>query len=202
MKTTAILLSGGIDSTALTYLHREEILFAITINYGQKSALREIEVSSKICKVLNITHEIINVNCSSLGSGEMCIADDASLSLSPISEWWPYRNQLLITLASMKAIKFGVKKLLFGAVKTDNRFVDGTNNFFNSINATISIQEGNLFIEAPAIKLTSVELVKKSKIPEEILYWAHSCHVANEPCGICNGCIKYMEVIRQLNNNT
>ncbi|MEO7211829.1 7-cyano-7-deazaguanine synthase [Mucilaginibacter sp.] len=136
----AILLSGGLDSLALTYWYRKDISVAITVNYGQKTAEKEIEVSAKICKELSLRHEIIEIDCSSLGSGEMC--PTGNKSISEIPEWWPYRNQLLITLACMKLIHYKTKHLLFGAVKTDNRFVDGTMEFFNNFNNAVSMQEG------------------------------------------------------------
>ncbi|GAA3968032.1 7-cyano-7-deazaguanine synthase [Mucilaginibacter dorajii] len=193
----AILLSGGMDSVALTYMYKKKLSVAFTVDYGQKSSEKELEVSKKICEKLNIPHEILHIDCSSLGSGEMC--NDKISPVSPVPEWWPYRNQLLITLTSMKAISYDIDSLIFGAVKTDNSYIDGTKKFFNIINKLLSIQEGNINVITPAINLTTAELIKKSKIPESLLFWAHSCHISNEPCGVCNGCVKYSEVIEEIN---
>jgi 7-cyano-7-deazaguanine synthase len=83
----AILLSGGIDSTALAYLYRNQLSLAITVNYGQKSAEAEIRVSKIICKQLNLKHQIVSIDCSSLGSGEMA-KNRHKMSIVDISEGW------------------------------------------------------------------------------------------------------------------
>ncbi|MBS1774355.1 MAG: 7-cyano-7-deazaguanine synthase [Bacteroidetes bacterium] len=193
----ALLLSGGLDSTAIAYWFKEELQFAITVNYGQKSADAEIAASSKICKTLNLHHEIIEVDCRKLGTGNM-VDSDAGLDFSPMLEWWPYRNQFLVTIACMKIIKLGINELIIGSIKSDGNHVDGTKEFYIELNRLVSMQEGNLQIRTPAIELTSVELIKKTKIPDSILFWAHSCHTSNTPCGECNGCKKYMYTMQQL----
>ncbi len=192
----AILLSGGIDSIALSFWKRPE--FAITIDYGQIPAQSEFQASESICEILGITHLSYQVDCSNLGSGDL--SNTLALEIAPSTEWWPYRNQLLITLASMKVISMGIDELMVGSVSSDGFHKDGTHTFYNMINSLIEYQEGNLSITAPAISLTSVELVLKSGIPPEILLYAHSCHKNNIPCGRCRGCYKYIDVIKKLDD--
>lgn len=60
------------------------------------------ELLCACAKNLGIRHEIITVACGSLGSGDM--AQSAPHPAAPTSEWWPYRNQLLLTVAGMRAI--------------------------------------------------------------------------------------------------
>jgi 7-cyano-7-deazaguanine synthase len=190
----AILMSGGMDSTALVYWKKPE--YAITINYGQRPAEAEIRTSKIICDLIGIKHLELNVDCSSLGSGDL--ANNTSLDLAPSSEWWPYRNQLLVTLASMKAIALGVNELMVASVKSDGFHTDGTLEFYKLIDQLINYQEGHLKVTAPAINLMSHELVILSKIPSEILCYAHSCHTGNIPCGTCRGCRKYISVFKKL----
>ncbi|SSU63407.1 7-cyano-7-deazaguanine synthase [Acinetobacter baumannii] len=64
-----LLLSGGIDSFCLAFLQRPDI--AITIDYGQSAAEAEIRSSEFVCKKLGIIHEIIKVDCSHLGMGDL-----------------------------------------------------------------------------------------------------------------------------------
>jgi 7-cyano-7-deazaguanine synthase len=192
--SVGILLSGGMDSTALAYWKRPDV--ALTINYGQVCAEAEIQAASQICKELTIEHEIISVDCSSLGSGDLSgLPPDP---IAPVPEWWPFRNQLLLTLASMRAIKLGVDTLLFGSVKSDFIHIDGRKEFFEKINDITSLQEGSIHIEAPAVELSSAELIKLSGIERPILAWAHSCHVSNFACGSCRGCYKHQAVMAEL----
>lgn len=187
--SSAILLSGGIDSTALAYWKKPA--FGIHISYGQLAAMSELIASREIAKSIGMELIEINVDCSSLGSGDL--TRQPNLNIAPVSEWWPYRNQLLITLASMKAVALGNKHLMIGSVRTDNRHLDGTQQFIKLINKLVIYQEGKLKIIAPAINLSSSELVVKSGVPKSILGWTHSCHTSDIPCGQCNGCSKHIE---------
>lgn len=186
----AILLSGGVDSISLAYYLKPEI--AYTIDYGQTVAEREIYVSEYICKVLNIEHKVIRVNCKSLGTGTL--ANKANINISPSDEWWPFRNQLLITLSSMQAINDGVSEIYLASVKSDKFHTDGTKKFYDLINNTVSYQEGNIKILCPTLELYSHELVQKFNVPLELISLAHSCHISNMACGKCSGCIKQSKV--------
>ena len=193
----AILLSGGIDSIALAFWKRPE--WAFTINYGQTPASAELQSSKAVCEILGIKQVLIDVDCSQLGSGDLL--KKLPVDIAPSSEWWPYRNQLLITLACMKAISIGgIDELLVGSVLSDGFHKDGTEEFYHLINNLMKYQEGNINIFSPAIYLSSVDLVIQSKVPPEILYYAHSCHKSNIPCGNCRGCYKYIDVIQKLEN--
>lgn len=192
--TTALLLSGGMDSIAIAYWQRPEL--AITVNYGQRSFGGELRAASVVAKELNLLHKVIQVDCGELGSGDL--SDMPQLSIAPASEWWPYRNQLLLTIVGMKVIQYGIQKLMIGTVKTDSFHADGTSEFVNSISSLFSLQEGGLIVEAPAIELTTSELVRKSEIPMSLLAWSHSCHTSDYACGACRGCNKYMIVMKEL----
>jgi len=190
-----VLLSGGIDSICLTYGIKPEI--AYTIDYGQTVADREIYVSKYICKELNIEHKIIKVDCKSLGSGTL--ANSENLSFSPSEEWWPYRNQLIITLALMRGIKDEIKELHLATVKSDEFHKDGTKQFYEYINKLVSFQEGEILVKCETNDFYSHELVNKYNVPLKLLSIAHSCHVSNIACGKCSGCIKQMKVRYELN---
>lgn len=190
----AILLSGGMDSIALAYWLRPEI--AITLDYGQRAAEAEIAAATQVAKLIGLESHVLRIDCSSLGSGDLVGSEP--ISDAPISEWWPYRNQMLVTLALMKAIQLEVSELMVGSVRTDAQHSDGTPEFYIQLSKLVSMQEAGIKVTAPAIGMTTVELVKKCGIPENILMYAHSCHKSNNPCGKCHGCTKYMYVKEQL----
>jgi 7-cyano-7-deazaguanine synthase len=191
---TAILLSGGIDSTAVAFWHRPDL--ALTINYGQASARGEIRAATQIAKELKIAHAVIQVDCSTLGSGDL--AGKPAVENAPAPEWWPFRNQLLVTLAAMKMVPIGLTKILLGSVKSDSFHVDGTDDFFHQIDRVIGMQEGHLRVETPAIAMTTIELIRSSKVTDSILGWTHSCHKADFACGSCRGCWKRENVLDEL----
>jgi 7-cyano-7-deazaguanine synthase len=189
-----LLLSGGMDSTSIAWWKRPQV--AITIDYGQLCAQAEIEAAGAVCSALGIEHRVCSIDCRALGSGDM--AGTAADSRAPASDWWPFRNQLLITIAAMTSIKLGVSNLMIGTVKSDGTHKDGTLDFVESIASTIKMQEGSITLEAPAILLTTAELIRQSGVPDEILAWSHSCHRANIPCGSCRGCNKYFDVLKEI----
>lgn len=186
-----ILLSGGIDSTCLAYLIKPKVAF--TLDYGQKAAEAEIQAAGLICDELAIRHEVISVDCSSLGSGDL--SSNKELAVAPKSDWWPFRNQLLVTLCAPRALSLGLESLITGSVKSDGYHKDGTAEFYRFLNDLLRYQEGALKVDAPSLAWTTDELIEISNIPKSLLYVAHSCHKANIPCGNCRGCNKYESIM-------
>lgn len=182
------------DSIALAWWLRPRL--AITIDYGQLSALAEVQAAAQVCKELDIPHQVLRFDAAGLGSGDLA-GKPADLH-APASDWWPYRNQLLITLAGAAALRDQCERLVIGTVSTDSTHRDGTFEFIAQISALMALQEGGLSVEAPAHLLTTTELVQQSGVPAEILAWSHSCHKANHPCSDCRGCLKHWEVLEEL----
>ena len=194
---TALLLSGGMDSLSIAWWKRPDV--AVTIDYGQLPAAAEIAASRSVCRHLGIEHHVVGVDCRALGSGDMAGTDaDAQ---APASDWWPYRNQLLVTLAAMKAIALGVTHLWLGTVRSDGGHRDGTPGFVAAIDRLMSLQEGGMAVDAPAIGLSTSEHVRLAAVPAGVLAWAHSCHKADVACGNCRGCHKYFDVLRELGDD-
>jgi 7-cyano-7-deazaguanine synthase len=182
------------DSAAIAYWLRPE--FGVTIDYGQHPAAAEIRAAISICDDLNIQHHIIRADLSALGSGDM--AGKTPLEVAPVPEWWPFRNQMLITLAAMKMISLGADRLLIGCLRSDGAHADGRKNFISAMDDLLRLQEGQIRLEAPAIELDAINLVRTSGIPFELLAYAHSCHVGNYACGLCRGCRKHYETMQGL----
>lgn len=190
--TAALLLSGGMDSTAIAYWRQPGC--AITINYGQRPAEGEIRAAGAVCKALDIEHLVIHADISSLGSGDL--VGLPQVSNAPATEWWPYRNQFLLTVAAMKCLSLDIPELMIGALKTDGFHADGTAEFVRRMNDLFSLQEGELKVIAPAIDLTAAELVQESQAPHSLMAWSHSCHAAAYACGYCRGCRKHYETMQ------
>jgi 7-cyano-7-deazaguanine synthase len=191
---TALLMSGGIDSTALAAWKRPDM--CITIDYGQLAAEAEIYSAGQICSDLNLTHEVLKANCSSLGSGDM--SGTPAVAGAPIPEWWPFRNQLLVTLAAIRCASLDVRHILVGAVKEDASHKDGVEEFFKLLDSLTSFQELYIRVSAPAIRMSSVELVKASGISQSTLALTHSCHTGRLACGKCRGCRKHITIMDEL----
>lgn len=191
---SGLLLSGGMDSLCIAWWLRPQIAF--TVDYGQLAAGAEITASREICDQLEIEHHTLYVDCRAFGSGDMAGAE--ANEFAPATDWWPYRNQMLVTFAAMKAIGLGVNRLLLGSVRSDGSHKDGTTQFISSMSHLLAIQEGGLLLEAPAIEFSTAELIRHAGVPMGLLAWAHSCHSAEVACGRCRGCNKYFTVLQEI----
>lgn len=92
-------MSGGMDSISIAWWKRPEN--AIFVDYGQKPAPAERDAGFAACRAMKIRYEQVKADCSALGSGDM--AGTAPSPHAPVSEWWPFRNQLILTLAGAGA---------------------------------------------------------------------------------------------------
>lgn len=192
-----LLLSGGIDSIAIAAWCRPEV--CLTVDYGQLPAAAEIDSAAEVCRRLGLVHDVIRVPISQLGSG--VLAGRPMAEVSPYEEFWPFRNQFLLTLAAMYAVSRSLRRVLIGTVRNDNRHSDGSLAFVAQIAQLVAQQEGHITLVVPAIELTTVELVKTSNIDQSVLGWAHSCHTSVVACGHCPGCNKHFETMRDLGWN-
>jgi len=194
MTDEALLLSGGIDSTALCFWKRPAL--CIFVDYGQCAAAAEHRAATAVADSLGIALEAVRVNLAALGHGNMAGRPQSKIAATP--EWWPFRNQLLITLAAMKMTFTSQSVLMIGTVAGDAIHRDGSAEFGETMDQLLLLQEGKFRLTAPARHLTTVELVREGGVPQELLAWTHSCHTAEIPCGKCRGCQKHNNVLREL----
>ena len=189
-----LLLSGGLDSTGLAAWLRPDS--TLTIDYGQVSALGEERAARSIAKHLDLNWHHLRVDCSPLGSGLLAGTDPDPHAPAP--EWWPFRNQLLATLAAAWALPRGFKSIMLGTVATDSQHLDGTQRFYDQLDQLVAFQEGSIRVQVPALDLTTTELLGRVDLGSGLLGFTHSCHRSSIACGVCPGCVKRAAVLDQL----
>jgi len=189
-----LLLSGGMDSIALAWMLRPDL--SLTIDYGQRAAEGEIRAAAAVSHELGLLHQVLHIDCSSLGSGDM--AGTPPSDFAHVPEWWPFRNQLLITMAAAVAVHENYDTIVIGTVANDASHADGRIDFLDAMSHVLALQEGGVTLEAPAIQETTVQFCRRIGVPHSVLGWAHSCHVGSFGCGTCRGCCKHRESMREL----
>ncbi|TIW10726.1 MAG: 7-cyano-7-deazaguanine synthase [Mesorhizobium sp.] len=185
-----LLFSGGLDSSALAWWLRPEL--CVTINYGQRAANGEIAASAALCSRIGLEHRTMHADLTSLGTGTMAGKDQAPGASA--AEFWPYRNQMLVTLAAMKFMPEGLTEIILGSVSTDQH-ADGKAPFLRALDRTLALQEGNVHVSAPARRMSTKTLLRNSGFPYELIGLTFSCHVHEYACGQCNGCLKHRECV-------
>jgi len=190
-----LLLSGGMDSTAIAHwLEPEALLF---IDYGQKCAAAEQRSAERVASQVQRPLASLSIDCAPVGED---LLRGPNAPTKPTGEvWWPYRNQLLATFASAWALGNGCSEVLIGTVAGDGDVHrDGTTWFLQSLDALISGQEGGVHISAPALALTTEALIEASGITRDVLAGSYSCHRSSFPCGECGGCSKRDQILGSL----
>jgi 7-cyano-7-deazaguanine synthase len=188
------LFSGGLDSSALASSLRPDL--CLTVDYGLRPARGEIRASAAIARALGLQHEVLSVDLSFLGSGNMAGTAASELAAGG-PEWWPYRNQMLVTLAAMRYVTSSLKEIIIGAVATDSH-ADGKAPFLDAMDCALASQEGGVRLSAPARDVDPLDLLRSSGFPRELLGLTFSCHSGEFACGQCRGCTKHRATIEAL----
>ena len=215
MIKSLVLLSGGLDSlVCLGIKHKElNVELAITFDYGQKSAYKEIEASKKICEYYGIEHHIIKldflkditktslVSTSDIPAGEELNNHKESAK----SVWVPNRNGLFLNIAGSYADSMNYDYILIGANKEEAQtFPDNTTEFIESINHEFKYSTlVKPRVIAPLInydKNDIVMLALESNVPLELVM---SCYQSGDGhCGICESCMRLRHALEANNAYT
>ncbi|WP_244474337.1 7-cyano-7-deazaguanine synthase [Methylobacterium sp. Leaf87] len=187
-----LLLTGGLDSTALASMLKIEC--ALFVDYGQRPAKGEERAARAVAEALGIPLDIRRVDLSAFGHGIMSPMGAALPSARGAPEFWPYRNQMLITLAAMTYAAEPLSEIIIGTVVGDDAHPDGRPEFLDAMDCVVSQQSG-VRVVAPALGMTTLELVRKAAVPRSVLGWTFSCHTGEWACGSCRGCHKHRDVI-------
>ena len=127
-----VILSGGLDSTILTYAlvnkYGSDNVIAITFDYNQRHKV-EILKSKTTCIKLGLKHKILDIKFfGELVKEATCLAGDSELNTPTINEVLgdpqpitavPYRNLLFLTLALSFAESNSANKVFIGVQSCD-----------------------------------------------------------------------------------
>ena len=203
MTKSIILLSAGLDSLVSLGLKAKElnVELALTFDYGQKAAEKEIEASKKICQYYNLKHNIIKLEwLKDITNTALVSSDDiptektiTSYEESAKSVWVPNRNGLFLNIAASYADSYNYDFIIFGANKEEAQtFPDNTQSFIDAVNNEFKTSTQNHpKVVAPLINYTKNDIVMlalKNKLPLELVM---SCYQSTEGhCGICESCMR------------
>ena len=205
-KKAMVILSGGLDSTTLLYQVIKEFgeknVTALTFNYGSNHNKKEIPMSVKTCLKLKVKQEVIEIASlfkyfnSSLLEGADAIPEGHYEQDNMKSTVVPFRNGILLAIATAFAEDRGIDKIYYGAHGGDHAiYPDCTDRFREAISQ--AAKEGTynkVRILAPYNETDKVGILKtgiKLKV-DYALTW--TCYRGEEqPCGKCGSCIERTE---------
>ena len=183
-----LLFSGGIDSAAIAWIEKPDAL--LFVDYGQLPAVGECRAARSLAAAMGLPLEERVAPLTAFGVGSL-VGGPQRPGVPP--EFWPFRNQMLITLAAMAFTHCDHLEILIGTVASGAVHPDGTVSFIEAMSAVLGTQS-RASVRAPAIDMTGDELLARAELPDELLGWTFSCHTGEWACGRCRGCNKHNAV--------
>lgn len=219
MRDSAILcLSGGLDSVVSAAMARSEhrLARAITFDYGQRAAAREIAAARRFCDAWDLPHEAIALPWLRPITTSALVNRDANLphydaeglrdlsrqERSAAAVWVPNRNGIFIAIAAAYAEASKAAWIVTGfnaeeaATFPDNsaKFVERTNALLEQ--ATLSHPKVVSYTQ----EMTKVEILMQARAMEIDLNWCWPCYEGGEAwCGACESCARFQRALAEEN---
>ena len=207
MKKAVCLLSGGIDSSTLTYWLQNKgyEVYALTINYGQKHD-KEIEASKKIADVAGIIHEVIDISQvqfllkSSLIKGGEEIPEGHYKEETMKSTVVPNRNAIMLAIAYGWAVSVKADVVAFAAHGGDHHiYPDCRKPFVDAISLAFKLgNDSEIPVIAPFINMYKEDIVAIGHALGVPYKDTWSCYKGkSKHCGLCGTCVERKEAFKK-----
>ena len=207
---SVVLLSSGLDSTVNFWLEVQKgrAALALTFDYGQRAAPREIERARALADLAGVRHQSLDLKwfreftrTSLVSSGmqvptgpQVQIDDLAQSERTAKSVWVPNRNGIFLSIAAAFAEGLGAEVIVPGFnLEEAATFPDNTQAYMESMTAALRFSTANqVRVECSTVgmqKTEIVELGRKLKAPFELMW---PCYLGGEtPCGECESCQRF-----------
>ncbi len=205
-----VMLSGGLDSAVnLLFAQRYgRVEAAVTVDYGQRSAERELAASRQLAQTAGIEHvaidarwlgELAGPSCALFPSGpelpEMGPAevDEVASGETAARVWVPNRNGLLANIGASVAEACCANQVIFGFNREEAAtFPDNSGSFVQALNQALEFSTlSGVRVASFTVNMTKVEIVGAAL--DLGLDWGSiwSCYNgADSMCGRCESCAR------------
>lgn len=197
---SVILVSGGLDScvTAANAIEIDTNVAFLHMNYGQITEERELKAFHDIADFYNIKKRLVidgrflkEIGGSSLTDRKVKMDLD-SIGKIP-NTYVPFRNGIILSIATAYAEVLGAKRLYIGAVWEDSSgYPDCRPEFFKAFNSIIETgtrDDTDLQIFTPLINMSKQQIVEEGIRREAPLHLTWSCYRESKiACGECESC--------------
>jgi len=208
-KKNIVLLSGGLDSTVAFKKVRDtaDVILALTFDYGQRAAKKEIEAAAAISARYAVAHRVVTLpwlkeitttalvsRGSALPRLERAELDEKDVSMASAEKVWvPNRNGVFINIAAAfcEALRADHVVAGFNAEEAAT-FPDNSEAFVEAINGSLaySTLTGTSVI-APMSGLNKREIIRLALKIDTPLDLVWSCYDGgNRMCGQCESCLR------------
>lgn len=206
-KKSIILLSAGLDSTVnLALAHQKtKVVLALTFNYGQRAARKEISQARKICQHYQIPHQVIDIRwLKNLGEssltdrsiqvpiGKSVRIDDFKKSTTTAKAVWiPNRNGVFLNIAAAYAESYKADLIIPGFNAEEAKtFPDNSLAFVKKTTAALAYSTQNqVKAHCYTIDLVKTQIVQLGLKHEAPMHLMWPCYFnLKKWCGQCESC--------------
>jgi len=216
-KNVIVILSGGLDSSALTMIlshhYGANRLLAISFDYGQKQNI-ELEKASTLCEHLNVQHQVLNLSIL----GEIARPFSANISGTDILmpsikdvlgepqpvTYVPNRNMIMYSLAASIAEVKGAEYIFCGIQIHDQYgYWDTTQEWVDRMNHIFTLNRKNpITLSAPLAHLSKfdeIKLIQELGLEHYFRYTltCYNPNIKGESCGQCPSCSERIAAFMQ-----
>ena len=216
LRKSLVLLSSGLDSSVnLYWAHREtQVLGAISFDYGQRAAVRELSQSKKLCEKLGVLHRVVplpffsDFTGTALVQGERELPqldlrdfqDPQKLGWTASQVWVPNRNGIFLNIGAAYGEGLGAELVIVGFNREEaQNFPDNRREFLDKTNGALAFSTQN------RVEVLSYTVGRDKA---EIVQWGlelgldfgdlWSCYGGGaRACGYCESCLRLFRALEK-----
>ncbi len=201
---SALLASGGLDSTTLAYwlISKKIVFIPLFIDYGQHCAKTEYKTLIDVLPKDFIEKiQVIDVSGVYKNSRSRLI-DEADLwkdSITYQDLYLPYRSLMLLSIGAAFSQTHGVLNLYSGFINSNHaNEIDCSSEFFSKL-STILEGYGSVQVEMPFRHMTKYEVAKTGIALKAPIGKTFSCQASSKvPCGACPNCVDRLDALKMV----
>ncbi|MBU7012955.1 MAG: 7-cyano-7-deazaguanine synthase QueC [Theionarchaea archaeon] len=204
LRKAVVLLSGGMDSAVCASIACNEgyTLYVLHVNYRQRTSTKELESAQKLAAFYNAEDfKAITLDFLREIGGSGLIDESIELPTEEVESesegippsYVPFRNSIILSLATAWAEVLGAEAIYYGANFIDfSGYPDCRPVYFEAFQNLINTgtKDGTVItLKTPLSAMSKAEIVQKGlelKTPFELTW---SCYKEIErACGVCDSC--------------
>ena len=219
MPKSVLLLSGGLDSTVNAALAAADVpssaearatgggvLLALTCDYGQRAAAREIAAARAVCRHYGIKHKTVNLRWLGDIADTPLTRRDAPLpdprtdgeAESDALVWIPNRNGVLMSVAAAHAEALGADRIVAGFnAEEAASFPDNSADFLAALNRSFEYSvRSELQAFSYTVELDKAQIMRiaqRQEVPIELSWCCYGD--GDERCWRCGSCVRFLDAV-------
>ncbi|UCE28152.1 MAG: 7-cyano-7-deazaguanine synthase QueC [Candidatus Coatesbacteria bacterium] len=193
-RASVILLSGGLDSAVnlAEAAARTEPALALTFDYGQRAAPREVKAAAAVAKHYGVRHNVIELPWfAELLPPAVAVGGPADADVNDESVWVPNRNGVFVAVGAAHAEALGASLLVTGFnAEEATAFPDNSAEYINAANRALEYStKRTVELFSFTAEMTKADIVRRAvelNVPLDMVY---SCYRGRKlMCGVCPSC--------------